>query len=377
MKFNVVGKAFQQQLQAVSKVINSKNALAILDNFLLRVEGDKLYITGSDSENVMTAEVEVTDSDGDGMIAASAKILLDVTKEISSQPITFIVDENNFQIDVRFLTGHFNFMGVDPKEYPQRSAVNEGAINFNMPAAVAFNGLDKTLYAVSTEQIRPIMTGIYWDVHPGDITFVASDTHKLVRYINNQCDPGVETSFIMPAKPASIIRGILSKEEEATIEVSIDAKSATFRWPGYELSCRLIKGTYPNYNRVIPKSNPFKLTVDRTALSNALRRVSLFASKASSLVRLSLEQTEVKLAAQDPDYATRAEETVAADYQGTPMTIGFNAAFTIEVLNNLPGDMTVVEFSDPARPGVFMPLVQDEGENIVTIEMPMQVFDYD
>lgn len=376
MKFNVVGKTLQQQLQAVSKVINSKNAMAILDNFLLRVEGDKLYITGSDAENVMTAELEILDSENDGTVAVSAKTLLDITKEISSQPITFVVNEETWEIDVRFMSGHFNFMGVDPREYPQRQPQPDDSVVINIPVPVVFKGIDKTIYAVSSEQIRPIMTGIYWDIHPGDITFVASDTHKLVRYINNQCDPGVETSFIMPAKPASIVRGLLSKDdEEGKVEITIDPRSATFRWGTYELSCRLIKGTYPRYNRVIPEHNPYHLTVDRMGLVTALRRVSLFASKASNLVRLALDHGEVRLAAQDLDYSTRADETVSADYVGEPLTIGFNAAYTIEVLNNLSGDMTVIDFSDPARPGVFMPLVQDEGENIVVIEMPMQVLE--
>lgn len=374
MKFNVAGKALQQQLQAVSKVINSKNAMAILDNFLLRVEGDTLYITGSDSENVVTASLEIMNSEGDGMIAASAKILLDIIKEISAQPVTFCVNDNTFEIDVRFLTGHFNFMGVNPREYPTRTEHAPEALSFKVAATVIQKGIDKTIYAVSSEQIRPIMTGIFWDIHPGDITFVSSDTHKLVRYINKECAPGIESSFIMPSKPAGILRGLLNKED-GEIEVTMDNKSATFRWGVYELSCRLIKGTYPNYNRVIPTSSPYKLTVDRSSLINALRRVSLFASKASSLVRMVIDGSEIKLSSQDLDYATKADETVSADYQGNPLTIGFNAVYTIEVLNNLPGDMTLIELSDPARPGVFQPLVQEEGENIVTIEMPMQVLE--
>lgn len=374
MKFNVAGKALQQQLQAVSKVINSKNAMAILDNFLLRVEGDTLYITGSDSENVVTASLEIMNSEGDGMIAASAKILLDIIKEISAQPVTFCVNDNTFEIDVRFLTGHFNFMGVNPREYPTRTEHAPEALSFKVAATVIQKGIDKTIYAVSSEQIRPIMTGIFWDIHPGDITFVSSDTHKLVRYINKECAPGIESSFIMPSKPAGILRGLLNKED-GEVEVTMDNKSATFRWGVYELSCRLIKGTYPNYNRVIPTSSPYKLTVDRSSLINALRRVSLFASKASSLVRMVIDGSEIKLSSQDLDYATKADETVSADYQGNPLTIGFNAVYTIEVLNNLPGDMTLIELSDPARPGVFQPLVQEEGENIVTIEMPMQVLE--
>lgn len=375
MKFNVAGKIFQQQLQAVSKVINSKNAMAILDNFLLRVEGDRLYITGSDTENVMTASLEIMESECDGMVAVNARTLLDITKEVASQPLTISVNDVTKEIDLQFLTGHFNFMGVNADEYPKRSEHADDAVSFKVPAHVVFKGIDKTIFAVSTEPIRPIMTGIFWDIHPGDITFVSSDTHKLVRYINNQTDPGIESSFIMPSKPAGILRGLFSKSDETEVEVTMDAKSATFTFGDYSLSCRFIKGTYPNYNRVIPASSPFQLTVDRATLINALRRVSLFASKASSLVRFAIEGSRLMLSAQDLDYSTSADEVVSCDYKGNDMTIGFNAAYTIEVLNNLPGDMTLIELSDPARPGIFRPLVQEEGENLVTIQMPMQVLE--
>ncbi len=237
MKFNVPGKALQQQLQAVSKVINSKNALSILDNFLFKVEGNTLYITGSDGENVITASVEIFESDGDGKIALPAKTLLDVTKEIGGQPLQFKINELTKEVDLEFLTGHFNFMGIDGNEYPNTEPAVEDARTFTVPCEMIKKGIDKTIFAVSSEPIRPIMTGICWDVHNDDITFASSDTHKLVRYINRMASPGIEARFIMPSKPANILRNIIGNDD-VDVQVTIDSKSATFSFGGYILSCR-------------------------------------------------------------------------------------------------------------------------------------------
>ncbi len=374
MRFNIDGKVFQQQLQAVNKVISSKNALSILDNFLFEVENGWLTITGSDQENIVTARVEVMDCEGEGAVALPAKTLLEITKEISNQPLSFNYNNTTGEVEVVFLNGHFSFMGINADEYPRGEKAEEDKVEIEVPASVILKGIEKTIYAVSLETIRPMMTGIYWDIHEGDITFVASDTHKLVRYINTDVNPGISRGFIMPAKPASILKGILGKEDQA-VKVTIGTKGAKFEFGDYTLTCRFIKGNYPNYNRVIPESNPFVVTIDRAAFLNAMRRVAIFASKASNLVKLEITQGSIRLAAQDLDYGTSAEEQVMCDYQGNDMTIGFNSVFTVEILNNLGGETVLVKLSDPARPGIFEPLEQAANENIVTIQMPMQVIE--
>lgn len=374
MRFNIDGKVFQQQLQAVNKVISSKNALSILDNFLFEVENGWLTITGSDQENIVTARVEVMDCEGEGAVALPAKTLLEITKEISNQPLSFNYNNTTGEVEVVFLNGHFSFMGINADEYPRGEKAEEDKVEIEVPASVILKGIEKTIYAVSLETIRPMMTGIYWDIHEGDITFVASDTHKLVRYIHTDVNPGISRGFIMPAKPASILKGILGKEDQA-VKVTIGTKGAKFEFGDYTLTCRFIKGNYPNYNRVIPESNPFVVTIDRAAFLNAMRRVAIFASKASNLVKLEITQGSIRLAAQDLDYGTSAEERVMCDYQGNDMTIGFNSVFTVEILNNLGGETVLVKLSDPARPGIFEPLEQAANENIVTIQMPMQVIE--
>ena len=372
MRFNVAGKTFQQQISAVSKVINAKNTLSILDNFLLRVEGDRLSITGSDQENVMTAYMEVTDSECDGEIALSAKRLLEVVKEISNQPITFEINDSTKEVDIRFLNGHFNFMGVDAAEYPVSRSLDEESKSMILPAPMVVKGIENTLFAVSTDMVRPIMTGIYWDIHENDITFVSSDTHKLVKYENRMYHPGFAASFILPAKPANILKSIIGKDD-ADVKVTFDTKGATFEIGDYILGCLFIKGNYPNYNRVIPTDSPFELMVDRVALLTALRRVTLFASKSSNLVVLDITSNEIRVSSQDLDYSTSAEEWVNCGYEGNSLTIGFNGQFMIEILNSLHDETVVIMLSDPARPGVYQPLKQEDDEKILIIQMPMQV----
>ena len=372
MNFKVDGKTFQQQLQAVSKVINSKNTITILDNFLLRVEGDRLSITGSDQENVLTAYMEVSESTGDGIIALPARRLLEITKEIDNQPLEFKINEENLQVDLRFLNGHFAFMGVDGNDYPLPSVHEGEVVELLLPAEVMQKGINNTFYAVASEMTRPVMAGIFCDIHPDDVTFVSSDTHKLVRYINKEKSPGMEANFILPSKSAMILKSLIGKDD-ADIKISFDEKGGVFEVGDYVLSSLFIHGRYPNYNRVIPEDNPFELTVDRASLINALRRVTLFASKASNLVVLGIDHDGIHLSAQDLDYGTSAEELVTCSYEGNPMTIGFNGVFMIEILSNIPDDTVLFRLSDPARPALCSPLTQKEGEDLVIIQMPMQV----
>lgn len=373
MKFNIDGKLLQQQLSAVNKVINSKNAISILDNFLFELNGSELTITGSDQENTVKARLEVLDSDGVGRIAVPSKTIMEITKEVNNQPVSFTLNEQTGEIDLVFLNGKFRFMGINADEFPKGDAAESGAKEFTIPASVMLKGIEHTVYAVSTETIRPIMTGIYWDIHNDDIVFVASDTHKLVRYITREVAPGFERGFIMPAKPANILKNIMGKEDMVTVKIG--EKGAGFNFGDFSLTCRFIKGNYPNYNRVIPTDNPNVVNIDRQSMLNAMRRVAIFASKASNLVKMEMKSGIMRLAAQDLDYGTSAEERVMCDYQGRDMTIGFNSTFTVEILSNMGGETAVLKLSDPARPGIFEPLEQEPNTELTTIQMPMQVIE--
>lgn len=372
MKFIVEGKALQQQLQAVSKVISSKNTIKILDNFLLRLEGDMLSITGGDSENVLKAYVPVQEVEGEGAIAVNARRLLEITKEIDNQPITFYVNDDSKEIDIRFLNGHFNFMGTDANDYPPMRKMPEDHNQITLPCSIVAKGIENTWFAVSTEVSRPVMTGIFWDIKPDNITFVSSDTHKLVRYINSNTQPGVEASFILPSKTSNILKNLITKDDQ-DVRITFDAKGGLFEFGDFFLYSVFINGNYPNYNRVIPTDNAFSLVVDRGSLINALRRVNLFAPKSSNLIVLNIEPNEMKISAQDLDYATTAEERVMTDYSGNSMVVGFNGVFMVEILNNIGGDEVMLRLSDPARPCVYSTITPQEGEDLVVIQMPMQV----
>lgn len=375
MKFTIPGKPFQQQLQAMSKVLNSKNALKILDNFHFKVEANKLWITGSDSENVMLSWIEIFDVEGEGEVAIASKTLIDMSKEIGNQPITFEMDDETLQIKVNYMNGEFEFMGIDGKEYPLRNDSEAGEVKeFTVPSDVIIKGIEHTLFAVSQENIRPIMTGIFWDIAPDSITFVSSDTHKLSRYINYQAKPDFEGGFILPSKPASILRSVLDKEP-TEVRIRMNSTGATFSFDQYSLSCKFIKGNYPNYKRVIPENHPFKMTVNREALLTALRRVSLFASKSTGLVKIEVRPTQLILVARDFDYSTLAQEKVDCTYEGTSMTIGFSDRYMIEILNNLRMEDIQISLLDPARPGIFEPVKQEAEDNILVLQMPMQVIE--
>ena len=372
MKFNVDGKLFQQQISAVSKVINSKNVVALLDNFLLRVEGDRLSITGADQENVMTAYMNVSNSEMDGEIAISAKRLLEVAKEVSNQPLSFEVNDSTKEIEIKFLNGHFNFMGVESRDYPERRKFENPQV-IMLPAESVRQALESTAFAVCADSVRPVMAGVYWDIHPEDITFVSSDTHKLVRYVDKHLGRGLETSFILPAKPTNVLKSIIS-QEDGDIKIEFDEKGATFEVGDYVLTSLFINGNYPNYDRVIPQANPFELTIDRASFLGALRRMSIFSSKSTSLIVMELGINEIYMHCQDLDYGTQAEERITCSYEGNSMVLGFNVQFMIEILNVIDDETVVIQLSDPARPALFTPLQQKEGTSLHIIQMPMQVF---
>lgn len=374
MKFKIPGKVFQSHLQVMSKVLNSKNTISILDNFLLKVEGNILRITGSDSETTMDSWLEIFDVEGEGEVAVSSKTLIEMAKEIGNQPLSFEMNDENRHIDVSYLNGHFEFMGLDGDEFPRRAASEEEYREMTVPAEVIARGIDNTLYAVSGDALRPAMTGIFWDIKNDNITFVSSDTHKLVRYINRQVQPGFEGGFILPAKPANILRAMISKED-TEIKVRLNSKGAIFEAGPYKLTCKFILGNYPNYNRVIVSNSPYHLTVDRESLLNAVRRVSLFASKSTSLVKCMISASEIKMVARDFDYSTLGEESVECTYEGEPMLIGFATNYMIDILSHLSCEDLKISLVDPARPGLFEPVTQEPDENIVVLQMPIQVLE--
>lgn len=375
MKFIVSSTLLLSHLQTISRVINSKNSMAILDNFLFRLEGTRLSMTASDQETTMTTAIDVMEAEGEGVFAVNAKILLEPLKELPDQPLTFEIDDNNLEIFLYFQNGRYNFIGVNGDEYPTKMPMDSSAVSFSVEAQQLLNGIGCTLFATAEDELRPIMNGIFMDIFEDSVSFVASDTHKLVRFKNQGIAPGVRAAFILPKKPANLLKAILPKES-GKVELAFDSKNACFKLSDFVLNCRLIEGNYPNYNSVIPMNNPNRLIIDRALFVNVLRRVSVFADAALGLAKLQLKNGELVVSTENKDYSISAEEKVACNYTGDDLTIGFKASFLIEILNNISATEVLVELSDPTRAGVILPLENKENEDLLMLLMPMMLSDF-
>lgn len=374
MRFSVSSSSLSNRLQTISRVQSSKNALPILDCILFELEGGVLKMTASDSETTMTTTVEVADSEGGGKFAIGAKQLISSIKEISEQPIVFTIDQNTFAVEINYQNGKYNLIGQNGYEYPVPSAMNGFSRSVSIDSQVMFNGINRCLFAAADDELRPQMNGIYFDMTTEDITFVASDGHKLVRNRMFSARADEASAFILPKKPALLLKTVLPKAEGDAI-VRFDDRNAEIQLTDYVISCRLIEGRYPNYNSVIPTDNPFRVTADRLAFISALRRVSVFASQSSALIKIHVDQGTLTVSAQDLDFSTSAEEHIMCDYEGMAMSIGFNGPFLLDVLNSIASNDIVLELADPSRAGVITPAEQEENEDLIMLLMPMMLKD--
>lgn len=374
MRFNVSSAVLCNRLQTLSKVISSKSSIQILECILFELQQDRLTITASDGEVTLVSTLEISESSGDGRFAVNSSNIINGLREISDQPVQITIDDATYQIGIRYQNGESRFVGQSADEYPM-PVVQEGeTTSISVGSGMLQTGISRSIFATADDELRPVMNGIYFDVKEDNITFVASDGHKLVRSRNYTSHTDTPASFILPKKPAKILRDILSKDGgEVLIEFS--EAYATIAAENYVLSCRLIEGRYPNYNSVIPNDNPYCVTIDRQAFLGALRRVMVFASSSTSLVKLRISNNTLVVSAQDVDFATSAEEKILCEYDGNPMSIGFKGTFLIDVLNSMSSGEIILQLADPSRAGVVVPAEQDETEDLLLLLMPMMLND--
>ena len=282
---------------------------------------------------------------------------------------------DTLEINILFPNGKYNFIGVSGDEYPTKAPIDPSADKFKIEPQALLNGITKTIFATADDELRPVMNGVYLDIFPEEIVFVASDSHKLVREKNMSVKSGMKASFILPKKPANLLKNILPKEQDA-VKVTFDSKNAVFKMASFEITCRLIEGRFLNYASVIPTTNQNKLIVDRVLFMNVLRRVSVFSNPASSLVKLQLSENQIIVSAQDIDFSTSAVETISCNYNGTPMSIGFKSVFLIEILNNISSQEVILELAYPARAGLILPAENEENEDLLMLLMPMMLTEY-
>lgn len=373
MKFIVSSTGLFSRLQAISRVINSKNSLPILDCFLLELTDGTLSITASDSETTLSTFIEANEYDTDGRFAVNSKTILEALKEIPEQPLTFEVSES-MEIVVKYQNGKYSLMGQNADEYPQSANLGSNAVHVSLGVEVLMNGINRSLFATADDELRPVMNGIYFDITTEDITFVASDGHKLVRNKTYKARGNEKAAFILPKKPATLLKNLLPKET-GDVQIDFDDRNAMFTLENYSMTCRLIEGRYPNYNSVIPQNNPHRATIDRAAFVSGLKRVSVFSSAASSLIKLRLDMNTIQISGQDIDFSTSAEETLMCQYEGNQMSIGFKSTFLIDILNNISSQEVVMELADPSRAGVIVPVEQNEEEDLLMLLMPMMLND--
>ena len=372
MKFTVSSSALLSLLATTGKVINSKNTLPILDYFLMELKGNELKVTTSDLETTLVGTIEVDNVEKEGTVAAPAKLMLDVLKECSEMPLTLEVNEANWEINIAWNTGHSSVPGANPVSYPQTHDLSAEKTEVSLDVDVLVNGINKTIFATADDELRPVMNGVYFNLDEAELTCVATDAHKLVKH-TVECACGVKAAFILPKKPANLLKNILLKEE-GEVKMTFDQKNVVFELSNSTLVCRLIEGSYPNYNVVIPQANPNKLLVDRVGLLNAIKRVAVCSNPTTNLIRLDIANNKVVLAAQDVNFSISANETLACSYEGAPITIGFKSTFLVEILTNLETPTILVELADSTRAGVYKPVYDDaQSSSTLMLLMPMMI----
>lgn len=376
MKFNVSSKTLYNYLSSVSKIINAKNTMQILNSFLFILEDDMLTIKASDMENSLVGRLQVSDAEGNGRFCLDARRFVELFKELPDQGILFEINDENFELKISYSNGCYSTVARNGIEYPDRAksaTEEEEKITFLCTGTQAIRGIENTLFAVGNDEIRPQMMGILWDVKPESIVFVATDTRKLVRYTNGTSQPGVNCSFILPVKGAAVLKNVFSKEEDITVTLS--KTSVVFESPSYTFECRLIKGNFPDYNRVIPQNNPYTLTVDRQSFLTSVRRVSVFGDEGGGLVKFKFTPTLTTLRASDNSFGASGWESVPCDYSGPELMMGFSSLYLIEILSTFSTREITMKLADPSRPALCLPAENDPECELLMILMPMNIAD--
>ena len=372
MKFIVSSSLLYKELQNLGGIINSANTIPILDNFLFNIEKNKLKITSSDLESSMTSEIEV-ESESNDSIAISAKLLLDILKTFADQPLTFNKSDKN-TIEISADNGKYSLAYLDGAEFPKEIVIQD-ASETEINADDFLNAINSTIFASGNDDLRPVMSGVFFQFNSDSLKFVATDAHKLVKYERKDYNSENNSEFIMPKKPLQILKGILSSVE-GKISIEYNESNAKFKFNKNKLTCRLIDGKFPNYEAVIPKENPNVLSINREVFLNSVRRVSIFSNKTTHQVRLKIAGTSLNISAEDFDYSNKADEKLECDYKGDDMQIGFNSKFLIEMLNNLDTEMVTLSMSHPNRAGIIRPEnTANKNEDVTMLVMPVMLND--
>lgn len=369
MKFIVSSSSLLKHLQQISGVINANTVLPILEDFLFEIQNKKLSITATDLETVMRVQMEV-ESKADGKVCIPAKILLDSLKNIADQPLTFNIDKN-FAVEITSDNGKYKVPGENPDNFPKEPTADD-TTSFTMSSTGLVTAINKTLFAVSNDDLRPAMTGVFFELAKDGVQFVATDAHRLVRYKRLDTKATKADSFIVPRKPLNLLKNALPDNDD-TLNISYNGNHLFVSHGDVQMVCRLIDARFPDYKVVIPTDNPYKLIVSKGDFQNALRRVSVFSNKSTNQVALSITGSELQMAAQDVDFSFEGNERMSCQYDGEDLQIAFNAKFLIEMLNAADTNEVKVELSTSTKAGIIKPTEQAEGEDLLMLVMPLML----
>ena len=373
MKFTVSSSELLHGLLSVSRVISNRNTLPILDNFLFVLSGNSLEVTASDLEMTLKTTIAIEDVQEEGEIAVPAKLLTDSLKEFPDLPLQFSTEANEEIRNISWMSVASKIPFFPADDYPSLPELGDLAISASFPSDILLTGINNTIYATAEDELRPVMNGIFFDMTPENTTLVATDSHKLVYYTRHDVKVVEKCSFILPKKPAAILRSLLGKSEDL-VKVTFDTKNAYFEFDGNILICRLQEGTYPAYRSVIPKNNPNKLVINRVALLNAVKRVAVCSNQSTSHIKLSLSFNKLVISASDTNFSMSAHETLDCTYEGDEMHIGFKSTFLAEILNNLPYEEVSIELSDPTRAGLILAAGETDPEEVIcSLLMPIRI----
>tara|TARA_B110000285_G_scaffold235508_1_gene317675 strand:- start:275 stop:1399 length:1125 start_codon:yes stop_codon:yes gene_type:complete len=372
MKFIVSSSLLLKELNSIAGVINASNTLPILENFLFHIKKRDLNISASDLESTMSTTISLDKSDKDGIIAIPSKLLLDTLKTFPEQPLTFVINNENFGIELITDNGKYKLAGQNGEEFP-KSPKLESPAKVVLDSNVLSSAVNKTLFASGNDELRPVMSGIFFEINKDNVTFVATDAHKLVRYRRNDAKSSKAASFILPKKPATILKSLLSGSD-GDVVIEYTDTNAHFSIGNVTLVSRLVDGKYPNYDAVIPKDNPNKVTVDRNSMLASIKRVSIFSNKTTHQVRLSFVGNEMQVNAEDLDFSNEANERLQCNHDGEDIEIGFNSRFLIEMLSNIESENIVLEMSASNRAGILTPGEgNDKNEDLLMLVMPVML----
>jgi len=367
MKFIVSSSALLKQLQQINGVIGSNNVLPILEDFLFDIEKNKLSVIATDLETVMKIHLDIEAKDS-GRVCIPAKILMDSLKNLPNQPLTFDIDKN-FGVEITSDNGKYKVMGENPDNFPKEPPADDTS-GFSMTSHTLLTAINKSIFAVSNDDLRPAMTGVFFELEKNGITVVATDAHRLVRYKMKGVSCPKSDSFIVPKKPLNLLKASLPDNDDE-ITVSYNSNHLFVKHGTVHLSCRLLDARFPDYKVVIPAENPYRMTIGRQDFQSALRRVSIFSNKSTYLVTLNISGSELQLMGQDVDFSFEGNERMSCQYDGEDIAISFNARFLIEMLSSTDSDEVSLELSTPTKAGLIKPVEQDENEDLLMLAMPL------